>query len=98
MRERVVGATVAVVAGLALSGCAGSPEQSPGSPEPQDGNQSVEAGSAESGDNGMTDEGRPCTGRDLTARYESGEVSPQGGSFTGVGFGGKPKVSATFTC
>ncbi|KAA5831077.1 DUF4232 domain-containing protein [Saccharopolyspora hirsuta] len=97
MRKRVVGATVVLAAGLALSGCAAGSGQSPASPaEPQVNGQSVAAGEqtatgdqtetgerAEgSGDNGRSDEDRPCTGRDLTAQYQSGEASPAGGEGT----------------
>ncbi|MER7011173.1 DUF4232 domain-containing protein [Saccharopolyspora sp. NPDC000359] len=97
MRKRVVGATVVLTAGLALSGCAAGSGQSPTSPEPQDGGQSVEAGeqaatgeqtegsgeqTGDSGDNGRSDEDRPCTGRDLTAQYQSGQASPTGGEAT----------------
>ncbi|RKT86007.1 tRNA pseudouridine55 synthase [Saccharopolyspora antimicrobica] len=90
MRKRVVGATVVLTAGLALSGCAAGSGQSPASPEPQINGQSVEAGeqtatgeqTEDSGDNGRSDEDRPCTGRDLTAQYQSGEASPAGGEGT----------------
>ncbi|MDA3643629.1 DUF4232 domain-containing protein [Saccharopolyspora indica] len=84
MRKRVVGATVVLAAGLALSGCAAGSGQSPANPEPQANGQSIEAGerTEDSGDNGRSDEDRPCTGRDLTAQYQSGEASPAGGEGT----------------
>jgi hypothetical protein len=90
MRKRVVGATAVLAAGLALSGCAASNTgQPPANPAPQVG--SVENGAAQTetstqvtkstgqaedpGDNGLSTEDSPCTGRDLTAQYQSGEVS-----------------------
>ncbi|MDA3624356.1 DUF4232 domain-containing protein [Saccharopolyspora oryzae] len=95
MRKRLVGATVVLAAGLALSGCSGGSGSGHviGSADPQVDNQTVASDAAQpetdaqqpegktesSGDNGLSGEDRPCTGRDLTVAYQSGEVAPSGG-------------------
>ncbi|QUH00947.1 DUF4232 domain-containing protein [Saccharopolyspora erythraea] len=96
MRKRIVGTTVAVAAGLALSGCAaggaglsapvgGGQEQQPVQ------NQQV---SAESADSQAGDDLRPCLAGDLKATFSSHE---QPGEFASSGSVGVTKTSENMT-